>query len=357
MYNNFIDKSFLFFGNNSKIKNAIQKSLNEEIVKIGYLGGSVTDFALNPENYSKFSFNFLNEKIFNNKAQLINAGLTGTTSTTSLLVAQDYLLPQSPDIIFLDFSINDTREKVSRDCFESIIRNILLSENSPAIIILLLLTKDKYCCYNNMKRLGEYYNLPVISIYDYVTYGMENNLISWEDYSSEYSHPNHCGHQLISNCILSFFEKIKISSFDEPYTIPTKSFEVSSYLNIKILNNKNKDLISANNFNPKSTKHPFEYGWIYDGKNQSNYLKFTLKCKNIIVIHQTSPEFSFGTAEIIIDNKKTVYLQGYNSTAWDNPVSTILFNNDVSEEHEIEIKMIDTDKDKKFVLLSFGYSI
>ena len=81
-----------------------------------------------------------------------------------------------------------------------------------------------------------------------------------------------------------------------------------------------------------------------------------LNCKNLLLVYKASSDTSYGTADIYVDSKLVMSIDGYQSGGWNNPITVSLIKEDVSNNHLVEIKMSKDSLDKSFTILAFGYS-
>ena len=71
------------------------------------------------------------------------------------------MLSKSPDICFMEFAVNDSSDEDCQAAYESIVRD--LTENGVAVVLLFSVTEADYSAQDYMKKIGQYYNLPMIS--------------------------------------------------------------------------------------------------------------------------------------------------------------------------------------------------
>ena len=62
----------------------------------------------------------------------VNAGLSGTPSVLGVVRAErDLFGEKQPDIIFIEFAVNDGGDQQYKDCYESLVKKCLDKENAP----------------------------------------------------------------------------------------------------------------------------------------------------------------------------------------------------------------------------------
>ena len=116
-----IDRSLVSLGNTSRIRAAMDRAKTGNAT-IGFIGGSITEgmtaggrdcYAVRTHQY--FQTQFAKGK----EVQYVNAGLSGTSSVLGLLRAQKELFQYSPDVIFIEFAVNDAQDAQHRIAYKA----------------------------------------------------------------------------------------------------------------------------------------------------------------------------------------------------------------------------------------------
>ena len=176
-YKNIIKNSLVSKGDLTKLKNVIDRAKNGEDVTLAYIGGSITQGAgaapLNTECYAYKSYQLFKEKFGKgNNVHLIKAGVGGTPSELGMIrferdVLRDYTV--KPDIIIIEFAVNDEGDETKGDCYESLVRKALNLPYKPAVILLFSVFANDENLQERMIPIGNNYNLPMSSIKNAVT--------------------------------------------------------------------------------------------------------------------------------------------------------------------------------------------
>ncbi len=180
-------------------------------MNIAIIGGSITEgagagayensYAYKLEQYFKGIYENLN---------FINLGSGGTASNFALFRLNRDLGNLKPDIIFIEFAVND-RIYPSIEAsiyFEGLIRACL--EYTDKIIILDMPTGLSDACTPIHKKIAYFYNIPLIDIQDEVWRRIGHGELTWTKISIDNIHPNNKGHQLYYEIIKENLEKIEI---------------------------------------------------------------------------------------------------------------------------------------------------
>ena len=178
------------------IREIIEDGMRGEKKKIAALGASVSK----GETVKKGNA-FLNkmeqkwESYFPGSTvpEFINASVSGTFSANALFV-MDELLQKKPDLVFLDYSVNDPGQYYFQEAFEGLVHHFL--ENGTYVCVLLFCNQNGNCTRGAMTRIAHYYHIPLLDIGSVVMENIRENRFLWQDYASDYVHPRIEGHEL-----------------------------------------------------------------------------------------------------------------------------------------------------------------
>jgi lysophospholipase L1-like esterase len=196
--------SLLSVGNTERIQGVIARAQAGEEITIAYLGGSITEGAsAKPQQtrcYAYLSAQMFAEKFMPDTKQLLyyNAGISGTPSLLGITRLEQDVLSRQPDIVFVEFAVNDSNDVGSRGVYESLVRRLLNSETQPAVILIFTLLDSGYSCQPHMQQIGKHYDLGMISVKDAIRPQIDLGKMKWSDYSADYAHPNTEGHAFVA---------------------------------------------------------------------------------------------------------------------------------------------------------------
>jgi lysophospholipase L1-like esterase len=180
----------------------MQKDLN-----IVFIGGSITEGS-GASDYSKTYVNLVSEfmvkKYENNNVNVINVGASGTGSNFAIFRLTRDVIEYDPDIVFIEFAVNDrivNSQEVSV-FMEGIVRKLVNLKKRPKIVILIAPTEMSDACGDVHKKIGYYYNIPVIDIQDYIWREIGKGSFYWKDISKDSLHPNDFGHRMYAEYII-----------------------------------------------------------------------------------------------------------------------------------------------------------
>ena len=195
----------------SRLQRVMERAAAGENITVGFLGGSITQGSLASEPgkcYAALTFDWWRNHFPASKAKYVNAGIGGTTSHFGAARVEADLLSQRPDVVFVEFSVNDTDEAHFMETYEGLVRRILSCDWRPAIVLIHNRFYDSGAAAQPVHdRIGRYYELPRVCVGD-VLYGkLQAGEMKMEELTPDGLHPNDKGHAMIAEMICAFLEK------------------------------------------------------------------------------------------------------------------------------------------------------
>ena len=106
-------------------------------VTVCFLGGSITQGSLSstPETcYAYRTYDWIRGRFPKAKVKYVNAGIGGTTSVFGAARAEKDVLSHNPDLVVVEFSVNDECTDYFLESYEGLIRKLLYSKSAPAVV-------------------------------------------------------------------------------------------------------------------------------------------------------------------------------------------------------------------------------
>ena len=174
-----------------------------EPVVYGAIGGSITEGAgaSSPGN----SYVGLLGRALSGRTctRMVNAGIGASASCYAAFRAGRDLLPANPDLVTIEFAVNDPGNPDRRDSYEGLVRAVLEACPDALVILIFTLRWDGANTQADQIPIGRHYDLPMLSYRDAVWPEMEAGRLRWEEISPDQVHPNDCGHRLIFELLAS----------------------------------------------------------------------------------------------------------------------------------------------------------
>lgn len=390
-YQKMIKRSLIQTGNTYRIYRAIRRARLGEDVTLAYIGGSITQGAgatpINTECYAYKSYEsfcrFVGKK---ENVHFVKAGVGGTPSELGMIRFDRDVLrdgEQQPDIVVVEFAVNDEGDETKGDCYESLVRKILNLPNHPAVILLFSVFADDSNLQERLIPVGLRYDLPMVSVKNAVVpefYEKQNRILTKNQYFYDMFHPSNLGHTIMADCLLNLYREISIaveenSVIDSDYR--AELFEGApaigcTFDEIMLMDKKDayeQAVIDCGGFTQTDTvlqsvemdldleqTPEFPYNWMYDGavSKEKTYFEMKITCKALVMVFKDSGEVDAAKAEVYVDGKwvRTAdpYVNGWLHT---NPL--LILSETETREHTVRIEIAEDDKDKKCTILGFGY--
>lgn len=357
-YEKMIDRSLLSTGDMTRMADVFQKAQNGEDITVAYIGGSITEGynAGTTEFYAKTCTDLLQGYFPDITVTGVNAGISGTPSLLGNLRLERDVLSADPDIVFVEFAVNDGQTAEYKNAYESLVRTLLTQDKDIAVVLLFTVLDSGYTCQEHMSQIGENYGLPMISVHDSVYEEIEAGRMTWQDYSDDQSHPNAYGHKCITDFVDNYYQKVlpvaAENAGEVDKNLPAPVFS-GKYMNMHYMDSANMENVELDNFTQYDTHGNFHNGWFYKSTDGGS-MKFTLNCSVLEMVFKANNSEKYGTADIYVDGVKTSSVSSNMADGWNNPVTAYLIDDDSSAEHTVEIRMEPADGSAYFVL-AFGY--
>lgn len=404
--NTILNSSIVSLSNNERYIKAIEKMKNGQETTVAYIGGSITvgetsllkDEKNHCKGYAYYSYQWLKSKYdVANKSTFHNAAISGTGSEVGIVRAQKDIIDHNPDIIFMEYAVNNGSTLFHRSSYESMIRTFLSLPNSPAVILVFSAAYYWTTTQNYMEPMGDYYDIPMFSFRDGLqqicntSLGKEDPIFSL--YTDDGLHPNDQGHQLMGKALAYFLRELEEKGKDKSYTMPSTPSEPNfdKFVGLTPVDHNLNDecITSLGSFVEADTSTyctkdaadvtAFRQGWQkQDGTNDALTIEVDAKnfvlvyCasnpvntkgfKGNIIVTYTNNNNPSDTGQLTWDINKSVKQDNYDNleitraeeNGWDNPVSVLIFDKDISASYTITIKM--SASDERCSIMAFGYT-
>ncbi len=353
-----VKRSLLSVGNNHRMKQVIEKMQNNKETKIAYIGGSITEgYKVNTvQNYVAKTTKAWKERFQNDKIKAINAGLSGTSSTIGLMRAKADVLEEKPDLVVIEFAVNDANDNTSKMAYESLVKEILMSKSKPAVLLLFTVLENGYTCEDHMVEVGTEYQLPMISVRSAITPELKAGSFTWEkDYALDDAHPNNQGHSRIANYLDYYLEHVLATvEVEEEVDYSNLSVFGPIYADMNFYTNENFYPAELGGFtasNAGVTHFPSAFVWT---KENTACMKFTMEGKDLFLLYKEANNDNMASLEVYIDGDFKQNVHGSSKDGWNNAEVALVLNDLKAGPHEVELRIKDEDVNKNFAILGLG---
>lgn len=316
-------------GNQVRLAEFFNKLQAGEEVTVAFLGGSITQgsSAGNDLCYARLTANWIQEQFPDATVNYVNAGIGATGSYIGVHRCDNDVLSHDPDIVFVDFSVNDTTERteLNKLTYESLMRKLWFAESSPAVVTIAM-TQDNGTSFQDYHgEIVKRYDIPMISYKNAILDIIDKGYIKWTDISDDNIHPNVPGHALLTDLITNYLQSVidnldSISGEESDFSQPSESGE--KYLNAKLLTPADTEPASLGAFMVRDAAFGgFNGSWMLkspDGQlTEADGIEFNVTAKNIGLLYGKTVSNPV-KADIYIDGELITTLDTDFSGGWGN---------------------------------------
>lgn len=403
-YKNLIKRSLLHTGNNHRLKKLLEKAKKGEEVTLAFLGGSITQGAgavpLHTKCYAYRTYEMFCEK-YDANTRFIKGGVGGTPSELGMVRLERDILrdgKEKPDLVVVEFAVNDASDETKGVCYESLVRRILALPWHPAVILLFSVFADDWNLQDRLAPIGQRYDLPMVSIKDAVTKQFyknpgEGRILGKSQFFYDYYHPSNVGHQIMADSLMYLLAVTDRQETQEEMQCPRQKKPVygDTFQDIHLLDrrtNMGKASIDCGSFTETDCElqkvemdddpvpvGQFPHNWMHTEGDEPFRMRIT--CRALVLVFKDSNESRAGRAQILVDGREALCADPH-VNGWihcnpkiiichtGNPVSSSeehgsqdawmdVAGETTSREHLVEIRMAPGEEDKEFTILGFGF--
>ncbi len=352
-------------GNLFRVKRVMKKARSGEKITIGFIGGSITQGSLATSDHNCYAykvFEWWKEKFKDTHFDYVNAGIGGTTSHFAVARVSSDLLKMSPDLVFVEFSVNDDDNNHFLETYEGLVRQIYKCESEPAIVLISNVYYDSGInAQLSHLKVARYYELPLISMKSAIYPAVRDGMIAAKDITPDYLHPNDMGHELVASVVIDFLDRTmgEISIGEKPSFeqdgFPSP-FTANTYENAVRLDSRNYHALCKGFLVDKSEQKGitdcFKNGWLSDVPK--GHILFVAKCSGAAIQYRKYVSGNAPKAKVLVDGKTVAVLDANFDKTWGDKLElTTVFEHGKLEEHKIEVLIEDcTDVKNPFNLVS-----
>jgi len=377
-------------------------------ITLGFLGGSITQGSLASKEQNTYAyrvFTWWKDTFPKARFSYVNGGIGGTTSHYGAARAVTDVLMYQPDLVIVDFSVNDAAEDdgarrdsdavrgagpdekagetaLFQETYEGVVRKLLSWPSAPAVLLLNNVHYDTGLNaqgYHN--AVGEWYHVPYVSMKDTIYVRMKAGEYTREELTPDGLHPNDKGHALVAGEITAFLERVKerlaepesetekgsvcaasidagLSHFSKEAPLPEpmtpNAYENARRLTIREISPALMGFRADTREKNGHLDH-FKNGWI--GKKAGDAITFEVEASCIAVQYRKTVERPAVRAELILDGdtEHKRMLDGNFGEDWGDCLflEPVLHHGE-KKKHTVQIVIPETEseKDTEFYLMA-----
>ena len=377
-YQDLLKNAQVRLGNNKRLKRVIERAQAGEHITIATIGGSITEGAGAAKYKECYAYQIFDgfRKTYGvgdgSNVSMVNAGVGGTPSTFGWMRYEREVVGRVrddddlPDIVVIEYAVNDGGEPTRHQCYESMVKSILEQPNEPVVILLFSVFPTGYTLQKELVPIGRAYDLMMVSMADsafpYVG-------VKWtkDDFFYDEYHPTTMGHKVMADCVLgAIAAAAALPENETDINLDVKPVYGTRYMGMQrifrdsIDESLNLEIGSFREDDQNAYKNQ-PVGRVC-GKNfyhstacGDEPMTFTATFKNFMIAYRTVSDASFGHIEVFIDGSR-VGLLNANTGSWGQSVVDLLYSSNESAEHEVMIRMYKGDEKKKFTITCMSFT-
>lgn len=337
--------------NLARLKSCMRRAEEGGELTIGFFGGSITQgccASVHEKSYAYRVFQWWRDTFPQAECCYVNGGIGGTSSHFGVSRVISDMLMYQPDIVTVDFSVNDSADEFSEETFEGLIRKLLTWDSKPAVMILNNICYDTGVTaqdYHN--EVGARYQLPCISMRDTLYQRMKEGQYTGKEITEDYLHPNDRGHELVAAEIIRLLEKVKACMWEDetedplPGPVTENAYEHAKRLTIRECTPKLTGF-RADHREKEGHLDTFKNGWI--GKKAGDKIRFETEASCIAVQYRKTVSRPALRARLILDGDagNPVILDGNFELDWgDCLYLEPVLHHGKKGMHRVEIEILD----------------
>ncbi|HAG14670.1 MAG TPA: hypothetical protein DCG49_12540 [Ruminococcus sp.] len=328
------------------------KLFSKKTLTIGFMGGSVTQgyiaLHVQPYAYPQMLADDLQQQ--GCAVQTVLCAEAGMNCVSANLLTDERILASHPDLVFLEFAINETTLKPSVIAFESLLRKLLTAPDPPLVCLFILRSTNGYSCEGFMTEIAEHYHLPYTILRKGLDPVLKRGDLQWQDYADEESHPNADGHRLLADCLMYLVRQLRMQPDSPALPLPEPWLD-APYTKLKMIKPDPDCPFVQTNCPVIPNPHQF-YPVVWAVNAENGGLEITVSCRILAVFYLVHRLPEFGSCEIAVDGvpmKKNI-LQSNSIYGWGNENHVFAVQAADSGVHTVSLKPLD----QNFFVLGFG---
>jgi len=281
--------------------------------------------------------------------RVVNAGVGATDSGYGVFRADADLLSCAPDLITIEFAVNDFDKPEAEATYEALIRKCLKSAPQALILLLFAVYQDGRTVEEKQTAIGRHYGLPMLSPGKIMNRGMAKKLFRWEDIAADHVHPNDAGHRLFAEAAEYLLLKAPVpeTTCGAVTALPSPLHpDTAEYERGRIVRTRQFQPVSHTGWELKTEPWPEECCYCTD--EPGAVLEFQLTSKRLwLGFRQYAGDY--GRIEVQVDDWPPVPFEGYyvnfaGGDAWrgGHLIYEEIQNETRSRSHRIRIRLLDS---------------
>lgn len=334
--------------NEMPLYNVMRKAGIGQKITIAFIGGSITkgtmsrgtrDDSMNKKlTYVDYFTNWWYKTFPKADLRFVNAGISATDSYLGVHRVQKDVLDKKPDLVVVEFAVNDKKTAYHKQAYENLIRKIMDSSSKPAVMLLFMAKLNGWSCQIQQAEIGRHYHLPMLSYGNVMKDMIHKGIYTMEELSGDAIHPSALGYAVVGEILVRYLDSIQQKALGQAaYKKAPNSYVTSKkYASAKVLTCEDIRIQKMGTFE-KSSKSKIFPNNLTSAKGNGD-LTFTVTGKSIGLVFAQQINGRGGQFDVYVDGKKTALIDADNSGGRHNkPGSVPCYSSNTKKTHTVRI--------------------
>lgn len=305
----------------------MRKAHAGEKVTVAVIGGSITkgtissgslDYTVESQKcYADIFHDWWVTTFPEAEIEFINAGIGATNSYLGVHRIQKDVLDYQPDLVLIEYAVNDRHDETCRISYENLIRKILIDPNHPAVMLLFMGSTDYFTAQEQQSEIGIHYQLPMVSYINVLEAMLKDGVYEVSAMSTDVVHPSALGHRITGEILWKYLNGIYANAY--AYGTPTLPdapplTEDRFTFDPKVLNRTGITPIEYGTFYDSNMLWPFQNSWSTNSGDGG--LVFELSFRSLGIQYMCEPNGYGGQFEVWVDGEYMCTLDADFSGGW-----------------------------------------
>lgn len=331
---------------------ALARIMWQDTVKLAFLGASISiGYHASPNGYGKCFPDFLEEyfRAAGKQVESINMAVSGTNRLTGMMITQLLVKEQQPDIVFVEYSINEESHPIGLEKYESLLRMLLSLEKRPVVIPVSVFNRDGYSCEEYMLHFAKMYGNPMVGLKHSLYPLIQSGELDMNVYTEDEGHPHVDGHEFIAKAI---WLAIQRSIEDNAPTLPIPGpMTGARFEGLKLIDLEN----AAPETEPCSYHEPMFPVCRKKKPGSGLVMEFDEECSQLVVMYVKSSSRDRASVNVMCDGKRLGGFSGYSLFDWGNPWMESVMSEPEKLRRHIILESNKGDENKQLYLIAAAY--
>ncbi|MCM1538721.1 MAG: SGNH/GDSL hydrolase family protein [bacterium] len=340
----------------------MRKAENGEPVTIACIGGSITQGTISNGSddrevagkkcYADIYFSWWEQTFPETDFTFINAGIGATDSYIGVHRVQKDVLDFEPDLVLVEFSVNDADSLTFKTTYDNLVRRILLSDNHPAVMLLFMGQTNGATAQGSHVLVGFNYKLPMVSYASLIQDMMEQEVYTEKQLSGDTVHPSALGHAITGEILWKYLNAVYVQrdELPEPQEFAMDAVTRDVYLNASILDSETVTPLDPGSFEESSKFQPFPNDWTCESGEGG--ILFEASFQRLGILYHRTVDGLSGQFDVLVDGERVATLNADFTGGWGNCAEAReVFAGDAVETHTVEIRKAPDSTGDVFTIL------